>query len=503
MKSPSPSLLRSLTALALAMAATAAAAAAQSGSTLSFVNGDRLRGSATSLEDGRLEWDSPSLVSPSRFDRAQLLQFTRPGASLSLPEGGDHLAVVGLTNGDTVRGVLREVGDESITLGTSFGGVMTFRRTMVASLDFRSRPEIFFTGPTGIDGWTQEEEDGWSFQDGQLVSNGPAGISRDLGRHEQIHIAFDLEWRNSNRFRLIYFGDTTDEAELEDYYELTCQSRWAYLRHRNADGGRPKPVGSTSNVDAFREKEKVRMELFHDRLTGRIRLVIDGEVVADWRDDVAIDAPPAGGALHFITDSRSPVRVSHIVVSSWDGHVEGGWEEEDEEEELLPPGGEEASDPGIRLRNGDIVRGKTLGIRDGKVRIETSFGEIDLPVSRLRSFKLRTPEEAKDPELCWEPYRYGDDVRAWFPDGGHLTFRLDGLRDGNLIGYSQTFGDGRFELAAFERIEFNIHDWKLDDIRREYSNRQSAPPPDIDEFMPQPRFRGMGQGDPFLFPGDR
>lgn len=481
--------------------AAAAIAAGEPPATLLFDNGDHLRGHPSSLADGRLGWTAPSLHEPAGFDRTRILQFTQPAASLSLPEEGDHLAVVGLTNGDTVRGVLMEVGNDSITLGTAFGGVLSFRRTMVQSLDFRSRPEIYYAGPRGIDGWSQSTDDGWVYKDGQLVSQGPAGISRDVGLREQIHIAFDLEWRNSNRFRLIYFADSTDQEELGDYYELTCQSRWAYLRHRHADGGRAKPVGSTSNVDAFREREKVRMELLHDRLSGRIRLVIDEQPVADWRDDVALDAPPAGGALHFITDSRSPVRISRIVVSSWDGQVEGGWEDEAEEEEPAEAPGGADEEPGIRLRNGDIVRGKTIGIEDGKVRIETSFGEIDLPVSRLRSFRLRTAEEARDPELCWEPYRYREDVRGWFPSGGHLTFRLDAIRDGRLVGYSQTFGDGEFDLTAFDRIEFNIHDWKLDDIRRRVRDQgASAAPEPPEDLIPGFNFPRMGPGDPFAVP---
>ena len=67
-------------------------------------------------------------------------------------------------------------------------------------------------------------------------------------------------------------------------------------------------------------------------------------------------------------------------------------------------------------------------------------------------------------------------MRAWFADGGHLTFRLDDLGDESLEGYSQTFGDGRFKMSAFKRIEFNIHDWRLDEFRGSSSREKETSP---------------------------
>jgi hypothetical protein len=57
------------------------------------------------------------------------------------------------------------------------------------------------------------------------------------------------------------------------------------------------------------------------------------------------------------------------------------------------------------------------------------------------------------------------DVRAWFPDGSFLVFRLDGVDKDTLTGYSQNFGTTRFRISAISRIEFNIHDRKLQEKR--------------------------------------
>jgi hypothetical protein len=58
------------------------------------------------------------------------------------------------------------------------------------------------------------------------------------------------------------------------------------------------------------------------------------------------------------------------------------------------------------------------------------------------------------------------DVRGTFPDGTSMVFRLDGTGEGTLTGYSQNFGTATFKLAAFNRIEFNIYDPDLEDIRK-------------------------------------
>jgi hypothetical protein len=213
----------------------------------------------------------------------------------------------------------------------------------------------------------------------------------------------------------------------------------------------------------------MEFELLHDLESGRLRFKIDGKVIKDWQE--ANPTPDLMGTyLHFGTQQGTETRISRIVISSWDGSLETPWGAEDGNRQirLLGRGGmdpdeaeltEEETPPetGIELRNGDRVSGEVVAIADRVVTLETDFGEFQLPVARLRRFALRTPEEAADPELCWKPLRQRGDVRAWFPGGGHITFKLLGLEEGKLIGASQTFGEAGFDLGAFSRIEFNLY----------------------------------------------
>ena len=97
------------------------------------------------------------------------------------------------------------------------------------------------------------------------------------------------------------------------------------------------------------------------------------------------------------------------------------------------------------------LEGEVTSIQDGPIAVKTGLGEIKIPVARLRSVALKKVDLEK------AKLRNGD-IRAWFPDGSSIVFRLDEVGDGTLTGYTQNFGTATFKLSAFNRIEFNIHD---------------------------------------------
>jgi len=63
------------------------------------------------------------------------------------------------------------------------------------------------------------------------------------------------------------------------------------------------------------------------------------------------------------------------------------------------------------------------------------------------------------------PKRNKGDVRATLADGSRMVFRLDGVEDKFLVGFSQNFGTARFAKDAFERIEFNIYNREFEGRR--------------------------------------
>lgn len=445
--------------------ATAADLTSAAEMTARFRNGDTLPGRFAAFENGTVQWSSPAFFEPQPLLLPKLDDVLLPAPDAAALPDGDHLAVVTLTNGDRLEGSLLHADDKTIRLLTSFAGELAFDRRMVSTVEIRERPLIYYAGPNSIDEWTRTDPDSWTMDNDGLLGLEASGIARDVGIHERFSLSFDVSWRGSARFRVFTCADSTDLEKVGNCFELVCQSQYAYIRKRMSRNGGAEAItiGTTGGVREFQEREKVRIRLLQDLIDGRIRLMIDGRVVADWREP-APGAGNLGGALHFVSDHRSPLRISRIQMTSWDGVIEDSWQEQDpfaagfdgfnhdEDEEAAPP-----DITGILLANGDLVDGRASGVAEGTVTLETPLKTFTLPVSRLRSFALRTAEEAADPELTWKPIRRAGDIRAWFPDGHHLTFELLGYEDGKLTGRSQTFGEAGFELSAFSRIEFNLY----------------------------------------------
>jgi hypothetical protein len=127
-------------------------------------------------------------------------------------------------------------------------------------------------------------------------------------------------------------------------------------------------------------------------------------------------------------------------------------------DEAKPPVKEKPKEGRMELANGDSLDGEVTSIADGIIAVKTPLGDVKLPVARIRNVALKKV----DLERC---KRRNGDIRAWFADGTSIVFRLDGVGDGTLLGSSQNFGKATFKTAAFNRIEFNIHDPDLEDKR--------------------------------------
>ena len=437
-------------------------------------DGSRIRGSLLGIGTDRIEFGADFLAAPVPLRLDRILDLTLPVHPAQAD--GDHIATVTLSNGDVLRGQLNGVNESEIRLKTWYAGEMVFNRKMVDTLEIEDRPEIFYTGPSGLDGWVQKDGEAWTYENGSLRAASSGSIARDVKLPVRSRIAFDLAWRSNPNLRILLYSDSVEADTPSNCYELSCQGRHVQFQKRWSKDGRggTMSLGDYASVPEFQSKEKCRIELLVDRKTGVIRMLVNDRIVGrDWKDD-SPELGAMGGGIHFKSLDSSPLALSRIEVTSWDGILEGTPQPLDEgfmdEEELPAPPPDAEPDPTrIRLRNNDQIAGEMVAIEDGKVKIKTSFGDVTLPVSRLRTFALRT-KEARDP-ANWEmglyevPKRYNGDVRGWFPDGTSVTFRLTKVEDGKLTGTAQPFGTAVFDQKAFSRIEFNIHEPDLEKLR--------------------------------------
>ena len=446
--------------LVLTLALHVASAAQEAESVVRFTNNDRIPGSLESLSSEILVWKSPVLVAPTPFHLKNVVDLTLPASSRT-PEK-DHEAILTLTNGDTVHGQLSAVSDQTVTLDTWYAGRLEFNRLMVSDLRIEPKSALLYRGPDSLDGWIQPgESSAWTYARSALRSHGAGSIGRDGLLPEECSIRFDAAWKaDSFSFKVVLFSEDPATEEAPSGYEISFQRGSVYLRNRKTHGF----LGS-ARAQPLLENDKVRVEIRASRKSGKVCLYVDDEIVEVWSDpDVARGS--FGSGLQFESPDTSPLRISRIEVADWDGIVDkmpeprvgmlrrfGIRGHEDE----IPPEPEEKPAAGrMELANGDTIAGEVTSIKDGVISVKTPLAEIQIPVSRLRTVALK-PVEA---ERC---IRREGDIRAWFPDGSSIVFRLDEVGDGTLTGSSQNFGSATFKMDAFNRLEFNIYPWLLDE----------------------------------------
>lgn len=445
MKAIFPTLIPAIAAFTTAMADPA----------LRLNNQDILTGSPKSITRDSLVWESPWLKEPATFFTGKLLDVSLPATR---PETDvDHEAVVTLTNGDKVRGQLASVTDEIVALDTWFAGRLKFNRLMVSEVKIdEAKPQIYF-GPTGIEDWIQSADPpAWSFSQSAFQASLPGGIAREDTLVDECSVSFDAAWKgDSVRLRVIVFSSDPTSENPNSGYELNFQRGRVHLRNCRTQNF----LGSSQSA-ALMENDRARIEIRVSAKNKRIALYINDEIVEVW-DDPAAGEEPLGSALHFISGSAMPLRISNIRVSEWDGIIDRmpepmpgirrfGINRFQQQAPETAPAGKRDMEGRMELANGDSIIGEVISIADGTIALKTPLGEVSLPVSRLRTVALKPV----DAERC---KREEGDVRAWFPDGTSMVFRLESGDSESLTGYSQNFGTATFQTSAFSRIEFNIY----------------------------------------------
>jgi hypothetical protein len=435
--------------------------AQQDGSVVRFSNGDRLTGDLLALNGKKLSWKSQLLKEPAEFDLKYVVDLELPvGAPPADRPEAAHEAMISMTNGDTIRGQLAGITDTEIRLATWYAEELVLKRVNVKSAKISSVADIYYRGPNSIEEWTQRDGgDGWSFRGGALTSDSPGGLAREIDFPDECVISFVAAWRGAFRPKIVFFSkDIAEPSTPDSGYEMVFQGNSVHVKKAGTNNW----LGHSTNAGVLRENETAEIEIKVSLKSGKIALFVDGQIIDSWQDD-AVDRKRLGKGFHIVAQDSSPLRISDIEVSGWDGYLEnvpnrrgqfqggfgGGFElggfgeEEKPAEEVVPEGR-------MQLRNGDTIEGEVMGIEGEEITLKTPFAEVKFPVARLKNLSLSTEsmEEAK---------LENGDVRATLADGSRLVFRLDGVDENAIIGFSQNFGTARFRKDAFKRIEFNLY----------------------------------------------
>lgn len=442
--------------------------------TLNFAGGNALSGEILRInQDHTLDFSSASLSGQSKLKTATLLS-----AKLSTTppvEKGEHFVIATINNHfqddanrDTIRGKLISIGDEKIVLDTSFAGRLTLDRRMVMGLEFFTSSPLFYRGPDELSKWTfssGKKDDTWEQAGRFLIARSNTGIAREIKSAPRTHISYTMNWKGRGTYRFLFFSDDGESISPNNRYELSVNSS-SYLRltRFSSDNGRNETIFQRS-YSALRNQDRATFDFYIDR-TGEnpSALLIDGKILHTWTEDKEAQTP--GDWFHFCPEEATPLRLTNLSLSQWDGKLPKSELAESDEGEVVPspeaalPDDEFEKMEGqhIELKNGDTIIGKIREVTDGRLMAETTYGDIAIPVERAANINLDIGKKH-------EPKMWNGEIRAWYHNGGFLTLQLISQDGQKIHASSQVFGEADIDLNAFSRIDFNIWQRELESER--------------------------------------
>lgn len=426
----------------------AGCAAAESLDLLRFTNGDQFHGSFRGLKEGpRAVWQREDLAAPVEFKTTQIrhiiLHGGRPLTALT------SLSQLGLVNGDRLPGTITAIDADTITLDTSYAGVLRLARSQVAML--APNPlggRVYYHGPFVENEWKMTHAswpDGLPVPGGAASADAPAvaerwvfagsawywphahagtALIRETGMPDRAVLRFELAWKNRPCLAIAFHADfaRAKPKEGEDLkrlkagafapgdvsvlprlfgnsYVLQIYADYLML-YRTAVSAAGKTsfeqVQMNNNNLRLMELGKAQLEVRSNRRSGAIELFINDEFVAQWNENKESDhdatefAGKGAGFGFVVQGENAPLRISDISVSEWNGMPDSARSLQVDDQDI------------VLMANGTDRYAGTVGSLDahGQLNFTGKFGALHFPldeVAEIRFARKRLAAAADEP----------------------------------------------------------------------------------------------------------
>ncbi|HEY8961518.1 MAG TPA: hypothetical protein VIM57_04870 [Luteolibacter sp.] len=404
--------------------------AGDAGDLLRFLNADQLNGRFGGIKPGPLVlWRRDDISAPVEFrtDRIRQIALRKGRAAKALPTSSS----IDLVNGDRIPGTLTALDDHRITIDTPFAGPVTLPRDRVAMIAPNpTGGRVLYTGPFSPEGWTvigsgetgvsQEQENapeprkparevpGWSHAGGAWYNRFPASVlKRDVELPDRSIVRFQLAWKNRIALALAFHADFKDltkpgeapedskrvDVSTQSYpkhfgraYVLNLYQNYVVLYRSGYDpDGKPIVERLQSGGTNIRlpETGEARVELRCNRTTGEISLYLNDEFATQWTEAGEGGYAAPGGGIGFIS-AGGPVRLSEMSVAQWNGMPDSARSLQTDEQDV------------ILLANGtDRFAGEITGLRDGNLTVKARYGNFQFPLSEVAEIRIARNKLAK------------------------------------------------------------------------------------------------------------
>jgi hypothetical protein len=417
---------------------------------LVFRNGDLLYGALESISPGGgIRWRHTDVEEVIAFNPESVSEVHFPLRREQSRISANSCRFV-LNNGDQLEGQVQVLDQDKVQLQTWYAGEITLPRDTVR-LVVPVPPEgaTVFQGPAGMPGWTigkvvspTGDAGEWRYSNGAFYATNAASIARDVHLPDVARIEFDLAWKGlfqlavalyTDYYQPINLQNKDTEPEFGGFYSLQINSFSANLLPVKKND--PLRFLGQVSVPAFNQKNAAHVEIRASKPKRSVSLFVDGQLVKQWIENDEFVGQGTG--VRFVHQGQGKVKMSHFRVSEWDGQFE-------EKPSAVPDPKHDLA----KLRNGDKVTGTLESIHDGRISFASSSTKLDIPLERVKQIELAGQHaDTPPPQL---------NARAFFNQGGAVSFQLEKWEAGKVIGSSPNFGRLSFDAQAFAKVELNL-----------------------------------------------
>ncbi len=437
-----------------------------------MLNGDVISGKFLKFDSKLgLVWEANNIRPALQIDPSGIDRITFIGTG-SIPSG---LSRVILANGNALSGQLDLADAQRVVMNHTPAGQIEFKRAHLKAIIPATTGvgKIVFSGPSSEKDWVfgssknaaaggignllfgggappippKKNTGKFEFKAGAITSNGTgATAGRKVEFPDKALIEFDLDWsttgRNSGYFSLNVnlFTDNLKSPSNGSSYVLKLSQTGANLARQSKenDNFMSERLGPNARVNLTGIGSRARFSLRTNKKARSFFLSVNGVQIANWKDKETFVGK--GNGLLFTSRASSPLKISNIRISQWDGSKPIATTDT-----TISP-----KQDTIRLINDDTVTGTIIRIEDGKVKIKSSFGEVDIPWANSSLIQFtKSSQEAGDQE----PGK--GMVRATLKGGGILDFKLISWVEDKLEVESPVFGKATLNGTMIDSLSFN------------------------------------------------
>ncbi len=404
---------------------------------LQFLDGSAMHGRLKELEGTKgLSWEHPEAKGLIELTAAHIdyIRFAQAGSVSATP--GCHFR---FANGDDLYGTLTSLNQDQVGLATWFGGEVKIPRAALQSITFLSKAyKVLYEGPTDDSGWEigRTSPAYWTYRDGAFIGTGPGALGRDVQLSGSSSIEFDLAWTTAFELLVNIYSESYEHLDYGShsyFIELTPEQIGLQRVHAGAN---PSNLGNAA-MPSLKDKSKIRVTIFANKEEGTVAVLVDGVLVKRWKDSNGFGG--AGhGILFYVMRPGMAIKLSNILVSAWDSKFEP-----------VGSAGVRTNNDAVSFINHDRAGGKIETLQDGKVGLVFGGRHLNVPLERITQIDFAATNAAAAAHGPGE-------VRAWFPGGGSLSFKLEKWDDTHIAGQSEVFGPLAFQPRSIRELEFNL-----------------------------------------------